>query len=399
MLTARVACLSLAAVLALPAAAAAQGSRVPQRAHHAGVIERLEALEAAVALLETDQQSLRSQATSLEGGVASLESDVQAIKDRPVMALDPYLRVIQDHRGPLVRLTGVNLQIVNGTNATDQINNLGNLTVGYDETAPEGSAPPCSDWYNPPPLGQPCFNFKIASHNVVVGSYNGYTDAYGGLVAGTANTLWGPFSSVTAGAHNQAVGFYASVSGGEHNVAYDESSISGGADSSHAIDGGSVSGGHHNSVREGGSVSGGESNGAWKSSCAGVSGGFENLAGGEGGLCGSVSGGASNKADASYSSISGGEHNRASGSDYDGSGEYSTISAGGHNVAEGPHSSISGGSGNTITPGRVRRDVDSAITGGYHNSTVGAYSNISGGKERTATGDYNWVAGSLVEPY
>jgi hypothetical protein len=396
MLTPRALCLSLAAVLALPAAAAAQESRVPQRAHHASVIERLEALEAAVALLETDQQSLRNQATSLEGGLASLESEIQAIKESPVMALDPYLGVMQDPRGPLVRLTGVNLQIVNGANASDEIL-VGNLIVGYDETAPEGSAPPCWDQANPPPFGQPCVAYKTGWHNVVSGSYNSYRDG-GGLVAGTLNTVR-ESASVTAGAYNRGAYSFASISGGELNEAGPDCSVSGGAEN-HADEAANVSGGRHNIVSEGGSVSGGESNRA-RGVGEGVSGGFENKAGFDVGYFGSVSGGASNIAGASYSSIAGGDHNYARGLDYDGWGDYATITAGDHNVAWTRHSSITGGSGNAT--GFRNADfamTGVAITGGYHNnSTAGSYSSISGGKDRTATGDYNWVAGSLVEPY
>jgi hypothetical protein len=405
-LNSRVSCLSLAAVLVLPAAAVAQGNGVPQRGDHASVIERLEALEAAVALLETDQQSLRNQATSLEGGLASLESDVQAIKDRPVMALNPYLGAIPDQRGPLVRLTGVNLQIVNGTNATSQINSLGNLVVGYDETAPEASGIWCSDWDNPPPFGQPCIAVKTGSHDIVVGSYDSYM-SYGGFVAGTLNTAWDPFCSVTAGAYSWAEGQAgyggASVSGGEHNRAADfDSSVSGGAGNK-IVDGGSISGGHRNSVREGGSVSGGELNATRGSSsapdCESITSGYTNYVGSQEGWCGSVSGGAFNLAGGSYSSISGGERNRTTGPDNDGYGDYSTITAGDHNMAWSFHSSISGGTGNATGARYDGSAITSAITGGYHNSTVGAYSSISGGKDRTATGDYNWVAGSLLEPY
>jgi hypothetical protein len=397
MRTARALRLSLAAVVMLPAAAAAQGNRVPQRGDHASVIERLKALETAVALLETDQQSLRNQATSLEGGVASLESDVQAIENRPVMALNPYLGVTQDQRGPLVRLTGVNLQIVNGTGATDEVS-LGNLIVGYDETAPEGSAPPCWNPTNPPPFGQPCVAYKLGWHNIVAGSYNGYAD-HGGLVAGTHNTVKDG-ASITAGAFNRASSYWASISGGEYNGAGPSSSVSGGAENQ-ADEGGSISGGHSNSVHDAGIVNGGEFNRAHDSACQSVSGGFNNLVGGQSGSCGSVSGGAFNLAGGSYSSISGGERNRAIGPENDGYADYATITGGDHNVAWTLYSSISGGSANATG---IRNEAYTmtgvAITGGYHNnSTAGNDSSISGGKDRTATGDYNWVAGSLLEFY
>jgi hypothetical protein len=341
--------------------------------------ERLQALEvavgslqAAVATLQAENQSLRNQVASLQASVASLESNVQGIAKSEVMALDPYVGVTQDGRGPLVRLTGVNLQIVNGGNATETVNGLGNLIVGYDETAPEGSAPEC--WTDRPrdprPLShretagfeQPCVAYKTGSHNIVVGSYNAYLSS-GGLLAGRFNTLWGQSASITAGEYNSAVDG-ASVSGGIDNVAMGQYS--------------SVSGGTYNTA-----------SGDWAAS---VSGGISNIASGDGS---SVSGGEQNRAAKTAGSVSGGFGNLASG---DASfGGWASVSGGAHNVADAPYASISGGEHNLV--GGREYVSGASISGGFNNRVEHNYATISGGKDRATTGDYNWVGGGLVEPY
>jgi hypothetical protein len=103
--------LSLGAVLAVPALVFAQASVVPGRG---GIARRLAAVEAAVASLREENRALRARVSSLPASLATLEATVQTIDDRKVMALEPFLAVTQDERGPLVRLAGANLQIVNG---------------------------------------------------------------------------------------------------------------------------------------------------------------------------------------------------------------------------------------------------------------------------------------------
>jgi hypothetical protein len=327
--------------------------------------QRVQALEAAVASLQTQTQallaavaSLQTENQSLKQQVTALQGEVQAINGSEVMALAPYLDVTQDPRGPLVRLTAVNLQIVNGMNSTDTVNGLGNLIVGYDETAPEGSAPGCADWTIPPGPTDTCVALKTGSHNFVVGSYNTYTQ-YGGLLGGTRNTLRGPFASVSGGLYNEA-GDYSSVSGGKANRALGDAS--------------SVSGGYVN--RASGpfaTVSGGTSNlaGGDRSS---VSGGAVNNAAGD---FSSVCGGSSNLAYAERSSVSGGQYNIAGRVDSD-HGKWASVCGGLRNQAKGDYSSISGGE---------------------YNTAEGMFSSVSGGKQRTAPADDNWVGGSLLEPF
>jgi hypothetical protein len=112
--------------------------------------------------------------------------------------------------GATVRFTGVNVQIVSGSGATDgAVNGMGNLIVGYNE--PRGGG-----------------NTRTGSHNVVVGTQNNFS-RFGGIVVGKFNEIGGDYASVLAGNQNTASNRYSSVSGGENNVASGTaSSVSGG---------------------------------------------------------------------------------------------------------------------------------------------------------------------------
>jgi hypothetical protein len=121
--------------------------------------------------------------------------------------------------GTTLQFTGINVQIVSGSGATDgAVNGKGNLIVGYDEPGR------CTGHFISPTLCKtnadcPVFGAcadrgpKTGSHNVIVGAPNSYS-AYGGVVAGERNAISGPFASVTGGTDNTASGEAASVSGG-----------------------------------------------------------------------------------------------------------------------------------------------------------------------------------------
>ncbi|MFT7664468.1 MAG: hypothetical protein ACI87A_002700, partial [Planctomycetota bacterium] len=168
-----------------------------------------------------------------------------------------------------IRVSGANLQIVNGTGATNgdtgnptslagATNSVGNLIIGYNE------------------LGNPNGDDRTGSHNLVVGLGNTYSN-FGGLVAsnnnsitgafatvsggtrnvassdrasvsgGTTNTASGTYASISGGNSNQAQGFYDSVAGGSSNIANSISStISGGRDNTANNFNTSVTGGRSN---------------------------------------------------------------------------------------------------------------------------------------------------------
>jgi len=266
-----------------------------------------------------------------------------------------------------VRLTGANLQVVNGLGVTESLNGLGNLIVGYNE------------------LGNPAGDNHTGSHNIVGGNENNFSSS-GGLVMGEGNGISAEWASVSGGSNNYASGPSSSVSGGLGNSADGF--------------GTSVSGGYRN--RASGyftSVSGGAANlasgGGFYFLFSYPSAGFINFPGG------SVSGGRYNTASGYSTSVSGGVANHASGGYIatrlfpptfpfliqDGS----SISGGNRNSASGFASSVSGGAGNAATAS------GSSVSAGLGNSASGSRSSVSGGSNRTASGYVDWVAGSLLE--
>ena len=198
-----------------------------------------------------------------------------------------------------IRISGVNVQIVNNMGSTSTVNGVGNLIVGYQEQ--RGGV-----------------DNRTGSHNIVVGVNHNYS-SYGGLVVGQGSTISGPFSSVSGGRGNTASADSASVSGGDTNTANGQaSSVSGGRDNTASGDFASVSGGNTNTA------------GGLRAS---VSGGDMNTASGEDA---SVSGGNMNTASGPRASVSGGRNNEAS-------GHGASISGGGENTASEHCAAVSGG--------------------------------------------------------
>ncbi|MBT8132470.1 MAG: hypothetical protein KJO35_09395, partial [Gammaproteobacteria bacterium] len=218
----------------------------------------------------------------------------------------PGLGSVLSVSGNTATFSGVNVQIVNGTGATDDPpNGTGNLIVGYD--APGGfcsvagitSQSDCTN--NVGGIWQP--SLKSGSHNVVVGDGHHYSQ-YGGLVSGSNNRISGPWGNVIGGHFNTASGSESSVAGGFYNIASGEYS--------------SVAGGFNNAA------SGGAS---------------------------SVAGGRLNTASGPTTSVVGGDSNEAAGFS-------SSVAAGHQNAASGDFSSIAGGEGNT-----AQADFSTAVGG------------------------------------
>lgn len=126
-----------------------------------------------------------------------------------------------------IRITGVNVQIVNGLGATNgyptspssfdgnltEVNGLGNLIIGYNESNAGSN--------------------RTGSHNLVVGRNNDYT-AFAGIVAGTDNKVLAPASSVVGGYHNEATALHSAILGGEDNATAGERAAIGGGVSNRA---------------------------------------------------------------------------------------------------------------------------------------------------------------------
>ncbi len=176
--------------------------------------------------------------------------------DREILDLFTLTTVTDEHGAeyPTLRISGVNLQIVNGLGATNgnsvdptavnpdstETNGVGNLIVGYNELAPG-------------------YGSRRGSHNVVVGSQLAY-QRFGGLVVGHRSEIDGVFATVSGG-RGRARGLYASVSGGDGVALGDYSSICGGLSGVAGGDGACVSGGDNNEAAgPQTSITGGEGN-------------------------------------------------------------------------------------------------------------------------------------------
>ncbi len=108
---------------------------------------------------------------------------------------------------PLAIFNRTNVQVQSGASTTNAaVNGLGNLIVGYNEIR---ANPPPDSGYT-----------RTGSHNLVLGSQNGYA-SFGGLVAGYQNVIVGDYASVAGGQTNRAFANYSSVSGGTGNRAGD----------------------------------------------------------------------------------------------------------------------------------------------------------------------------------
>jgi hypothetical protein len=211
------------------------------------------------------------------------DKDPKGLAQR-VAALEQLLTHFSREKNEIV-ITGANLHIVNGLNATQTTNGLGNLIVGYNEPTRDDTI------------------VRTGSHNVVVGEAHNF-HSFGGLVVGLANEIRGEFSTVTGGLGGFAIGRAATVSGGSNNRANgDLSAVSGGA--------------------------GNRANGAQSV----VSGGLDNDADGRFSV---VSGGSTNTASGEHSSVSAGFHNTAS-------GEGSSVGGGRFNTANESLAAVSGG--------------------------------------------------------
>ena len=206
-----------------------------------------------------------------------------------------------------VRLTGVNFQVVNGLGRTESVNGAGNILVGYDEPNTfEFTAPLCSSARARTGAliaseadcltagGVFGTQHKSGSHNLVLGTQNGYS-SFAGIVAGRLNYSNEIYASVLGGVDNRASGRFSAVVTAQGSTAR-------GANS--AILGGI----------------GGQANGSHST----VVGGIGNVAAGQ------------------QSVVVGGERNEAP-------GEKSVMLGGFRNVVSGVHATVSGGRVNTVS--------------------------------------------------
>ncbi|MEC7984704.1 MAG: hypothetical protein VX278_06045, partial [Myxococcota bacterium] len=308
-------------------------------------VTAIEALGDRIETLESTQLV----SDDLAGYATELWVTQQDFASPELESLSNYLSV--DETNHTIKLAGANVYIQSGSGYTDDdfvntasLTGLGNLIIGYDETASGDE--------------------KTGSHNLIIGSLHTYT-SYGTVVAGYDNATLGAYTATTGGTGNQSLASYSSISGGAQNLAEGTAA--------------SISGGYNNSTTgDYSSIGGGESgtaSGNYSSITAGLSGTAS-------GSYASISGGSGGAASGDYSSISAGLSGTAS-------GLYSSIVAGSGNIASGDYSAVSGGSNSTS------EGAYSSISGGLSHSSIGDYSSITGGQSNQTTADYASVAGGM----
>ena len=294
----------------------------------------LEALRAEVAAGAGELEAAIAANTAAMATIRGLRQEEEAVLS--------HLSVVQlpvDDQGgtaTTIRLSGANLQVVNGSGATEgEAAGLGNLIVGYQESRENG-------------------NDRTGSHNLVVGRRNNYS-SWGAQVVGSSNTVTGLLSSVCGGEGNSAVGDFSVVSGGTENTAGGPGSL--------------VGGGRGNTASGIDSV---------------VSGGRANQAEG---FISSVGGGGNNTASSQFSVIGGGERNEAS-------AEHATVGGGRTNRAIGVQSTVGGGTTNSaagtasVVGGGGVNNADgfvSTVSGGFGNSALGRDSSVRGGRDNSTS--------------
>ena len=257
-----------------------------------------------------------------KGGVCSAKTTATVLlpeaEEEKLAAILPYEKYVASGIGgkPTIEVSGVNVQIVNGTGATTDVNGEGNLVIGYDEN--------------------PAKHAQTGSHDLILGEEQTFT-SYAGLVAGSTNSITAPYASVSGGLANAASDSYSTVGGGGENKASGlGASVSGGTKNTASAEYASISNGYRNTA---------------SAAYSSVSGGALNTAGGR---YSSVSGGVAGSVSGENASLSGGFDN-------DATGENSSVSGGVYNEAEGVDASVSGGDGN-LALGGVLRSAAAPVT-------------------------------------
>ena len=207
-------------LLALPALVAAQPSTA--------FVKRLSDVEALAAKLaqtvedlQRRNQALGTQLSTQASTIASLQTalakevaDRTAYTDAQAAAALAAARAYSDTRlapvsdklihvsrsGSNLFITGANLHVRNGLGATQGINGVGNLIVGYNESRGQPASP----------------DVRTGSHNIVTGTGSNFS-RHSAFITGVNNSSNGIFASVLGGTGNVSSGNFAVVVGGFNN--------------------------------------------------------------------------------------------------------------------------------------------------------------------------------------
>ena len=283
------------------------------------------------AILGGERNNANGETSVVLGGLRNIASgDAPSIiggKDQEISGnqdigpiVSPYQEVMEiADDGSTLLISGVNVQIVNGTGSTQSTNGKGNLILGYNVVNP------FPNQVIPPEIHP---GGRTGSHNIIVGDGHNYNASSGvavgmlnylgssGVVFGFANKITAPpeegfhgIASVLGGSVNSASGMFSVILGGDENIASGlASAVVGGFENDALGDKSVAVGGDHNLSEAGNTVTVGGSHNHAQGLGAVTVGGLENTVTGENSV---VAGGRNNSAEGDAASVGGGVGNRA----------------------------------------------------------------------------------------
>jgi hypothetical protein len=187
----------------------------------------------------TGTGGLVSRVTALEG--ADFETRVAAVETKTASMSAATI----DNAASVV-FSGVNVYVQSGSGSTSgELNGLGNLIIGYNETRPDVSA----------------VNDRGGSHNLILGQQNNF-GSYGGLIAGTNNSSSASYASVLGGDDNKASKSGAVVVAGKSNTAsgFNAVVVAGSGNTASGFNAAVVSGAGNSASNDAAAVGGGSNN-------------------------------------------------------------------------------------------------------------------------------------------
>ncbi|MCP4129742.1 MAG: hypothetical protein GY754_01880 [bacterium] len=181
------------------------------------ISEQLNTIDEQAKTIAQLQDALSGQSeslTSLEGTVLSHTVALNSQGDS-VSGLQDDIDTISatfqgvTRNGNNLVFSGMNVNIVNGTNSTLSVNGLGNLVIGYNEVRPGGHD--VCEWmtYNGEKKYVCTFrdNTRTGSHNIVLGTENNYSGS-SGIVTGMLNSISGNYGYIIGGCSNEVLNGY-----------------------------------------------------------------------------------------------------------------------------------------------------------------------------------------------
>ena len=328
---------------------------------HDDLEARLEAVEAALSDASSTA-ALEEQVVGLEENLMETQAQLEDAQEALALvnALLPLLSVEAGDHGPVVLLSGANLQVVNGEGSTETVNGLGNVIIGYDEATTDTEVE----------------DVKEASHSIIAGKGHRY-EGYGGIITGEENYLQGNNSVILATTgSSSASDFTVILAGYGHEIS--------------ALAGGAILGGanHHISSLSSGVIVSGNNHTLGAPDSSDGDGTANHIF---------IGGGVSGVATADYATVLGGSESTVT-------GEQGTVVGGESGWAAGQASLVAGGSGSkasgyaSLSAGGEANDAQdlvSSVVGGGASKAVGRGSTVVGGYDRWTSADYATSAGGV----